>query len=106
LPGKFFINGTNKKYILKKSFERYFPNCFFEKPKQGFGVPVGDWLRDSLKAELLSYINEDFLGEQRLFDIEYIGNIVFNHLNGKIDNTFRVWTFFCFQKWYVHSFNH
>jgi asparagine synthase (glutamine-hydrolysing) len=106
LPDNFLIKGTNKKYILKKSFERYFPSRFFEKPKQGFGVPVGDWLRSSLKKELLSYLNEDFLKEQQLFNAEYIRNLAFNHLNGKIDNTFQLWTFFCFQKWYIHSFKH
>ncbi|KAA6305028.1 asparagine synthase (glutamine-hydrolyzing) [termite gut metagenome] len=55
LPDDFLIKKTNKKYILKKAFESYFPSHFFDKSNQGFGVPVGDWLRSSLKNELLSY---------------------------------------------------
>jgi len=105
LPDDFLIRGSNKKYILKKAFESYFPTRFFEKSKQGFGVPVGDWLRNSLKDELMSYINTDFLKEQNLFNPDYIKNLVLNHLNGKMDNTFKVWTFYCFQKWYKNFTN-
>jgi asparagine synthase (glutamine-hydrolysing) len=104
LPDDFLIHKTNKKYILKKSFEKYFPPHFFEKSKQGFGVPVGDWLRSSLKTELLKYIDEIFLKRQNIFNIESIKYLVLNHLSGKTDNTFKVWTFFCFQKWYVNTY--
>jgi len=30
--------------------------------------------------------------------------MVNNHLEGKIDNTIRVWTYFCFQKWYISTY--
>jgi asparagine synthase (glutamine-hydrolysing) len=105
LPDNFLIHKTNKKYILKKSFENKFPPHFFEKPKQGFGVPIGDWLRNSLSEELLNYTDDNFLRKQNIFNIELIKNLVFNHLNGKTDNTFRIWTFFCFQKWYVKIYD-
>ena len=104
LPDDFLIRGRNKKYILKKTFEFYFPTRFFDKSKQGFEVPVGDWLRNSLKNELMSYIDNDFLQEQNLFNPDYIKNLVLNHINGKMDNTFKVWTFYCFQKWYKNLY--
>jgi asparagine synthase (glutamine-hydrolysing) len=104
LPDNFLIKKTNKKYILKKAFESYFSPHFFDKSKQGFGVPVGDWLRSSLKNELLSYTDTDLLKTQQIFNVELIRNIVLNHLSSKEDNTFQVWTFFCFQKWYKNIF--
>jgi asparagine synthase (glutamine-hydrolysing) len=68
-------------------------------------VPVGDWLRSSLKKELLSYVEVEFLTSQNLFQVSFIRNLVLNHVSGKIDNTYRAWTFYCFQKWYVESYN-
>ena len=100
----FLLNKWNKKYILKESFKNYFPKGFLHKQKKGFGVPVGDWLKTILKSELLSFIEKDFVKKQGIFNYDYISIIVKNHLNSNEDNTFKVWTYYCFQKWYVKSY--
>lgn len=105
LPEKFLIKGFDKKYILKESFSKYFPKGFLDQKKKGFGVPVGDWLRGSLQSELLSYVDADFLKKQNIFDLEWVSKLVMNHVNGKIDNTFKVWTYYCFQKWYKANYD-
>lgn len=104
LPDDFLIKGWDKKYLLKKAFESYFPPGFLDKSKQGFGVPVGDWLRGHLRKELESYIEKKFLTAQGIFKADYIIPLVQKHLLGKADNTFRVWTFYCFQKWYMTTY--
>lgn len=100
LPENFLMKGWNKKYILKEAFKDQFPEQFLEKSKSGFGSPVGDWLRQSLRKELESYIEPQRLEGQDIFIKEEIIKLVQNHLSGKKDNTFRVWAFYCFQKWY------
>ncbi len=105
LPENYLINSWDKKHLLKESFKQYFPKDFLNKSKQGFGVPVGDWLRGILKEELLTYIDKKFIEEQNMFNYESILKLVNNHVDGKIDNTFRVWTFFCFQKWYKNTYD-
>lgn len=104
LPENYLINGWDKKHILKESFAEYFPKDFLNKSKKGFGVPVGDWLRDNLKNELMSYCDKPFIEKQNIFNYEVISKLVNNHVQGKIDNTFRVWTYFCFQKWYKMTY--
>ncbi|WP_291103352.1 MULTISPECIES: asparagine synthase (glutamine-hydrolyzing) [unclassified Flavobacterium] len=104
LPENFLINDWDKKHILKESFKDYFPKDFLNKSKKGFGVPVGDWLRADLRNELLSYVDKAFVEKQNIFHFEIVSKLVNNHLQRKIDNTFRVWTFFCFQKWYKQTY--
>ena len=104
MPDNYLIHKGSKKYILKEAYKDVFATGFLEKSKQGFGVPVGDWLRASLKAELISYLNKEFIEEQNLFNYKYISKLVYNHLNGHEDNTFKVWSYFCFQKWYKKYF--
>ena len=104
LPENFLMKGMNKKYILKKAFEDDFPKGFLDKSKKGFGVPVGDWLRATLRNELESYSEKEFLKKQAIFNIEYIKALVENHVSGRIDNTFRMWSFYCFQKWYKNIY--
>ena len=104
LSDEYLLKGNNKKMILKKAFENEFPEQFLEKSKKGFGVPVGDWLRQGMRSELLSYIDDKFLEEQDIFDIQNIRKIVLNHLNSVEDNSFKIWTFYCFQKWYKNTY--
>lgn len=104
LPDNYLINGLDKKHILKEAFKDYFPKDFLNKSKKGFGVPVGDWLRGNLKNELLSYTDKSFIDNQNIFHYKIILNLVKNHLERKSDNTFRLWTFFCFQKWYKSNY--
>jgi asparagine synthase (glutamine-hydrolysing) len=104
LPNEYLIKGMDKKHILKEAFKDYFPEGFLNKSKKGFGVPVGDWLRGNLKSELLSFIDKPFIESQNIFKYDVVLNLVNNHLERKIDNTFRVWTFFCFQKWYKNNY--
>lgn len=105
LPDSYLINGWDKKHILKEAFKSYFPKDFLNKSKKGFGVPVGDWLRSELHSELLSYIDKAFIIKQNIFQFDVVSKLVEEHLNSKIDNTFRVWTYYCFQKWYKNNYN-
>ncbi|MCM4157105.1 asparagine synthase (glutamine-hydrolyzing) [Gramella sp. AN32] len=104
LPENYLMKGWNKKYLLKESFEQHFPKDFLNKSKKGFGVPVGDWLRGYLSKELESYLEENLLESQNIFNVSEIKQLVQDHLSGKQDNTFRVWAFFCFQKWYINTY--
>jgi asparagine synthase (glutamine-hydrolysing) len=103
LPQEYLMKGWDKKHILKAAFKDEFPDGFLDKSKSGFGVPVGDWLRSLLRNELKSYIEPLFLKNQHIFEPKAITKLVSDHLNGK-DHTFMVWTFFCFQKWYIKNY--
>ncbi len=105
LPENYLMKGWSKKHILKDAFKDEFPVNFLEKSKQGFGVPVGDWLRASLKKEMESYIAPKFIESQNIFKSNTIIPLVKNHLSGKEDNTLRVWTYYCFQKWYLNTYS-
>jgi len=104
LPEEYLMKGWNKKYILKETFKDQFPENFLDKSKSGFGSPTGDWLRQSLKTELESYIEPNFLYNQGIFNVAEISKLVKEHLNSKKDSTFRVWSYYCFQKWYKNTY--
>ena len=105
LPEQYLMKGWDKKYILKESFADKFLPGFLDKTKQGFGVPVGNWLRASLKSELESYIDIKFLETQNIFNVDFISNMVKNHISGIEDNSMRVWNFYAFQKWYLNTYS-
>ena len=105
LPESYLVKGWSKKHILKEAFKHEFPVGFLDKSKKGFAVPVGDWLRSGLKNELESFIDTKLLDKQDLFNNKYIRSLVLNHISGKEDNSYKVWTFYTFQKWYFSLYN-
>jgi asparagine synthase (glutamine-hydrolysing) len=91
---RFFYKKGGIKNILKESFKEYFPKDFLNKSKKGFGVPVGlSWLK---KKNCYLILIKRLLKSKIYFILKQFLLLV-NHLQGKIDNTFRVWTFYCFQ---------
>lgn len=105
LPDSFMIKGNDLKFILKDTFKDLLPDGLFDFPKSGFGVPVGNWLRDHLKNDLLQLSNTAFLLEQSIFKVEYIQQLIKEHLSQSNDHTFKLWSFFCFQKWWINHFH-
>ena len=105
LPENFLIRKWDKKHILKEAFKHEFPVNFLNNPKKGFVVPVGDWLREGLKTELESYIDDRFIDEQNIFNKTYLKNLINDHLSGKQDRSYQVWTFYTFQKWYLNIYS-
>ncbi len=104
LPDDYLLNRWDKKRILKDAFRDQFPEKFLDLGKSGFGVPVGNWLRIVLKDELESFIDAKKLDQQDIFKTDDIIKLVKNHLNGTMDSTFKVWSFYCFQKWYFNTY--
>ena len=99
-PTEYKIKGKNRKIILKDTFKDLLPDELFHAPKHGFGVPVSDWLENSLKNQLYEYANKDFLLSQGLFQPEFIKQIIDEHMSHKIDRFSTLWSFYVFQNWY------
>src|SRR5208337_2972439 len=57
LPVEFKVRRGVGKYLLKRLAERYFPASFVHRPKMGFGIPLAEWLRGSLKAVLVDTLH-------------------------------------------------
>jgi asparagine synthase (glutamine-hydrolysing) len=71
-----------------------------ERPKQGFGVPIGEWLRGPLKEWAESLLDEQRLRAQGIFDPRPILKSWESHLKGKRQNQYELWAVLMFQAWW------
>ncbi len=106
LPQSFKYRNGEKKAILKDLAGDYIPRELLDRPKQGFGAPVGKWLRGPLQKELLELSSMSYLTEQGIFDPEYVSKFVTDFvLKGDAgpatgqNYSVIVWPFYVFQKW-------
>lgn len=99
MPFDFKIRNGEGKWILRQILDRHVPRKLIERPKMGFGVPLGEWLRGPLREWA-----EDLLGETRLHNEGYfypepIRAMWEEHLGGKTNWQHHLWTILMFQAW-------
>jgi asparagine synthase (glutamine-hydrolysing) len=89
------------KWILRQVLYKYVPQKLIDRPKMGFSIPIGDWLRKDLRSWAETYTATEFLTSQGIFKAEIIQKVWQQHLSGSHDHSNKLWTFFMFQDWYV-----
>ncbi|MBA3968046.1 MAG: asparagine synthase (glutamine-hydrolyzing) [Nitrospirales bacterium] len=87
------------KYILKQVLQKHVPPQYFERPKQGFALPVSEWLRDSLRDWAEDLLEETRLDQQGFFDPKLVHRIWRQHLSGWQDHDTLIWSILMFQSW-------
>ncbi len=95
-------NGQGK-WVLRKLLRRSLPDHLIDRPKMGFGVPIGQWLRGPLRTWAEDLLNPSLVKEQGLLDPMVVGRRWRAHRDGHADLTFQVWSLLMFQAWLVEE---
>jgi len=88
------------KLVLKKILNEFVPNQITDRSKVGFQMPIDIWLRGELKdwaSDLINDIDND------LFDKESINSVFNDHINGKFNHGFKLWSILMYQQWAMQS---
>ena len=99
LPFGMKIRGGQTKWILRQLLYRYVPRELIERPKMGFGVPVGEWLRGPLRDWAEALLDPRRLRDEGFFRPEPITRLWQSHLKGTFDEQYRLWGILMFQSW-------
>lgn len=87
------------KSILRHVLYRHAPRALFDRPKMGFGVPIGDWLRGDLRDWAESLLDVQLLRDQGYFKPSAVRAVWDDHLSGRRDWPHRLWCVLMFQAW-------
>ncbi len=91
-------NGVGK-WVLKQVAHRHVPQSLLERPKSGFSIPVGPWLRGPLRDWAEDLLNPDRMRSEGLLDPGPVQAVWKAHLDGRRDGSFPLWTILMFQAW-------
>jgi asparagine synthase (glutamine-hydrolysing) len=100
LPLAMKIRDGRGKWIVRQILRKYIPMDLVERRKMGFTVPVSHWLRGPLRDWGESLLEEQKLREQGLLNHELIRTRWVEHLKGRRNWPFLLWTVLMFQAWY------
>jgi asparagine synthase (glutamine-hydrolysing) len=99
LPARLRAPGRPGKWVLREVLARHVPRELFERPKAGFAVPVGRWLRGPLRDWAEELLAPDRLGRDGLLDVARVRGIWDEHLGGRRDAQYELWPVLMFQSW-------
>jgi asparagine synthase (glutamine-hydrolysing) len=100
LPADFKLRGRTLKYLLKRAGEGILPQEILHRGKQGFGVPLNYWFRGELRDFLQEVFAAPRLVAEGYFNGESLTRILREHIEGRADHSYRIWTLLCLELWY------
>lgn len=99
LPTSMKVREGQDKWALRQVLYRHVPRDLIERPKTGFSIPIGDWLRGPLRPWADELLTVDSLTADGLMDPAPIREAWDEHLSGRRDWTHKLWIILMFQAW-------
>ena len=101
LPENFKLrSGTQPKYLLKKIAAQLVPSEVIYRRKMGFSVPFGTWFRHQLKNFVAEVLLSEKAKRRKLFDHEFVKQMIETHTTGKKDYSNQIWTLLMLELWF------
>ena len=99
IPLSMKVGPQGGKQILRKLLFREAPAALFDRPKTGFAVPVGEWIKGPLRPWAEELLDQRRLVSEGFFDAETVRRRWKDHLSGRRDSTPALWAVLMFQAW-------
>nr|WP_144817207.1 asparagine synthase (glutamine-hydrolyzing) [Lysobacter ruishenii] len=99
LPEGFKLHAGQEKWLLRRLLERYLPDPLVDRRKQGFSVPLDQWLRGPLREWAEGLIATDRLHREGFFDPTLIATAWRRHVEGQANLANQLWSVLMFQAW-------
>ena len=100
IPTSLKLKGDVTKYIFKKSLEELVPREILYREKQGFGVPIGEWINSQLKEKIHDTLIEKKTLERGYFEPKYIKLLLDEHSTGRRDHAHPLWVLWMLELWH------
>jgi asparagine synthase (glutamine-hydrolysing) len=99
LPPAAKVRGGVTKWILRQILYRHVPQALVERPKMGFGIPLGEWLRGPLRDWAETLLDEKRLREAGLLDAALVRRFWTEHLDGRRNWQYLLWDVLMLESW-------
>lgn len=99
LPSSIHLLDGRGKWLLRKILEKRVPRALFQRPKTGFGVPIGEWLRGPLREWAEDLISEQRLRDTGLLRAAPVRHLWDRHLTGETNSQYLLWPVLMLMAW-------
>jgi len=100
LPPDEKIRGFDTKHLLKKAMADALPEAVRKRSKQGFSIPIKNWIRGPLRTMMTDLLSADRLRRQGFFNPGAVTELIDRHLRGTENCSHQLWALMVFESWY------
>jgi asparagine synthase (glutamine-hydrolysing) len=100
LPSTLKLHRATTKYLLKKFALGIVPDGNLRRPKQGFAVPIAQWLRQDLREMVTDHLRPSRLAQAGWLRQQTVDAILDAHLSGARDYAHHLWVLLMLELWY------
>lgn len=99
LPPALKLGGTTTKHFFKHAMKGILPDDIINRRKEGFSIPIKNWLKTDLKGLMSDFLSEGKIKDAGLFNYNYVKKIMDEHLNNRQNHAHRLWSLILFNIW-------
>lgn len=99
LPSRMKVRNSVTKWFLKQAMENILPDSIIHRQKEGFSIPIKNWLKKDMKELMMEYLSEKRISQSGFFQYPHIQKMIDEHLNHKDNHSHRLWALISFEMW-------
>jgi asparagine synthase (glutamine-hydrolysing) len=99
LPSRLKLKGLQTKYLLKQCMAAKVPREILSRPKEGFSIPMKNWLKQELQPLMQDVLSPDRIKRQGFFNVSYVEKLKSEHLAGNVNHGHQLWSLMLFEIW-------
>jgi asparagine synthase (glutamine-hydrolysing) len=100
LPPEMKYRDGQGKHVLRAAMRDSLPEAILDRPKQGFGSPMEEWLRGDFGRHARQAVHDSALHERELLDYDVVDGLFAAHAAGRGDWSKHLWNLYCVSRWY------
>ena len=100
IPPAMKVRDGRGKWLVRQVLYRHVPQSLVDRPKNGFSVPLDDWLRGPLKSWTSDLLSPARLQSQGLFNVKRVAGRVQEHMSGARNHGHWLWNVLMAQAWH------
>jgi asparagine synthase (glutamine-hydrolysing) len=106
VPASLKLAGTETKHLLKRVARDLIPAEILDRPKQGFGIPLEQWINRQLRDQIRDTLREPRTRQRGYVNSEYVDLILDEHHKGRRDHSFPLWSLLILELWHRRYIDH
>jgi asparagine synthase (glutamine-hydrolysing) len=100
VPASLKLAGLETKHLLKRAVKDLIPPEILDRPKQGFGVPIQEWINQQLRSRIRDTLSDTRTRQRGYINSNYLNVLLDEHEHGRRDHSMGLWALLMFELWH------